>query len=191
MRIILSLKSIVNVRIRLILISSRNIFLPSCRLLRKLIVAILVTLFVSAPFVGDTKLDEKYRKYQEKLAKQIYPIKKVKILIKMSGVSLKLASRVVKEGRISEANIILGRYVENVKQARQILYRSKQDARKKPAGFKHLEISLRKQLRELDDIKDHYPFDKQVSVDKTIKSVKDVKGEIMTTLFGSDNISRE
>lgn len=185
------MKSIVNVRIRLILISSRNIFLPSCRLLRKLIVAILVTLFVSAPFVGDTKLDEKYRKYQEKLAKQIYPIKKVKILIKMSGVSLKLASRVVKEGRISEANIILGRYVENVKQARQILYRSKQDARKKPAGFKHLEISLRKQLRELDDIKDHYPFDKQVSVDKTIKSVKDVKGEIMTTLFGSDNISRE
>ena len=109
----------------------------------------------------------------------------------MSGVNLKLVNRVVKKGNFSEANTILNRYVKDVKQARQILSKSGRNAQKKAAGFKHLEISLRKQLRELNDIKTHYSFDEQGSVDKTIKYVEDVKQEIMTIIFGADNIVRE
>jgi hypothetical protein len=151
----------------------------------------LIKLLVFAPLFGDTKLEEKYIKHQKKLAKQGNPIKKVKILIRMSGVNLKLVNRVVKKGNFSEANTILNRYVKDVKQARQILSKSGRNPQKKVAGFKHLEISLRKQLRELNDIKTYYSFDEQGSVDKTIKYVEDVKQQIMTTIFGADNIVPE
>lgn len=175
-----------------ILIFTKRIILPRThRLLGNLVVVMLIKLLVFAPLFGDTKLEEKYIKHQKKLAKQGNPIKKVKILIRMSGVNLKLVNRVVKKGNFSEANTILNRYVKDVKQARQILSKSGRNPQKKVAGFKHLEISLRKQLRELNDIKTYYSFDEQGSVDKTIKYVEDVKQQIMTTIFGADNIVPE
>lgn len=185
-------KLITNIDAKPILILTKRSILPRThRLLGNLVVVMLIKLLVFTPLLGDTKLEEKYIKHQKKLTKQGNPIKKVKILIKMSGVNLKLVSRVVKKGKFSEANTILNRYVKDVKQARQILSKSGRNAQKKAAGFKHLEISLRKQLRELNDIKTHYSFDEQGSVDKTIKYVEDVKQEIMTTIFGADNIVRE
>ena len=84
------------------------------RLLGNLVVVMLIKLLVFAPLFGDTKLEEKYIKHQKKLAKQGNPIKKVKILIRMSGVNLKLVNRVVKKGTFSEANTILNRYVKDV-----------------------------------------------------------------------------
>ena len=185
-------KLITHVSARPILTLTRRNLLPQThRLLGNLVAVMLIKLLLFIPLLGDIKLEEKYIKHQKKLTKQGNPIKKVKILIKMSGVNLKLVSRVIKRGKFPEANTILSRYVKNVKQARQILYKSGRNAQKKPAGFKHLEISLRKQLRKLNDIKIHYPFDEQVSVDKTIKYVEDVKGEIMNTIFGADNIIYE
>ena len=185
-------KLITNINAKPILILTKRSILPRThRLLGNLVVVMLIKLLVFAPLFGDTKLEEKYIKHQKKLAKQGNPIKKVKILIRMSGVNLKLVNRVVKKGNFSEANTILNRYVKDVKQARQILSKSGRNPQKKVAGFKHLEISLRKQLRELNDIKTYYSFDEQGSVDKTIKYVEDVKQQMMTTIFGADNIVPE
>ena len=151
-----------------------------------LVAATLVTSLGAA----DSKLERQYQNQQGKLRGQGNVVKKVKILIKMSNIDLKLVSRKIKGGRYSEADRLLMRYVGTIRQAAQVLKDSKRDPLRKPAGFKHLEISLRKQLRQLGDFRDLYPFDRQEAINRTIDCAEAVKQRMIVALFGPDNTGR-
>ncbi|MXZ34169.1 MAG: hypothetical protein F4Z21_02675 [Acidobacteria bacterium] len=138
----------------------------------------------------DTKLERKYQGQQAKLRRQGNSVKKVKILIRMSAMDLEFVSRRVRRGLYSEADRILERYAGTVGRAEQVLKDSKRDPQRKPGGFKHLEISLRKQLRQLADLRDRYPFDRQQVIDGTIACAEAVKQRMIAALFGPDNTGR-
>ena len=168
----------------------RNLRLRCCRGFRSLS-ACLVVLSLAAPVLAqDTKLERKYRGQQAKLKRQGNSVKKVKILIRMSAMDLEMVSRRVRRGLYSEADRILERYTGNVGRSEQVLQDSKRDPQRKPGGFKHLEISLRKQLRQLADLRDLYPFDRQQVIDRTIACAEAVKQRMIAALFGPDNTGR-
>lgn len=151
----------------------------------------LVVLSLAVPVLSrDTKLERKYQGQQAKLKRQGNSVKKVKILIRMSAMDLEFVSRRVRGGLYSEADRILERYAGNVGRAEQVLTDSKRDPQRKPGGFKHLEISLRKQLRQLADLRDLYPFDRQQVIDRTIACAEAVKRRMIAALFGPDNTGR-
>jgi hypothetical protein len=151
----------------------------------------LAILSLTAPVLAlDSKLARKYQNQQGKLRRHGNSVKKVKILIKMSAIDLEIVSRRVRTGLYVEADRILGRYVATVSRAEQVLKDSKRDPQRKPGGFKHLEISLRKQLRQLADLRDLYPFDRQQAIDRTIACAEAVKQRMIAALFGPDNAGR-
>ncbi len=151
----------------------------------------LAILSLAVPVLAlDGKLERKYQGQQGKLRRQGKSVKRVKILIKMSAIDLEMVSRRVRRGLFSEADRILERYSATVGRAEQILKDLKRDPQRKPAGFKHLEISLRKQLRQLADLRALYPFDRQQAIDRTIACAEAVKQRMIGALFGPDNTGR-
>lgn len=157
----------------------------------RILPACLVVLSLAAPLLAqDIKLERKYQGQQAKLKRQGNSVKKVKILIRMSAMDLEFVSRRVRRGLYSEADRILERYAGTVGRAEQVLKDSKRDPQRKPGGFKHLEISLRKQLRQLADLRDRYPFDRQQAIDRTIACAEAVKQRMIAALFGPGNTGR-
>ena len=151
----------------------------------------LVILSLAIPVLAqETKLERRYQGQQGKLRRQGNTVKKVKILIKMSAIDLEIVSRRVRSGLYSDADRILERYAGAVGRAERVLKDSQRDPQRKPGGFKHLEISLRKQLRQLADLRDLYPFDRQQVIDRTIACAEAVKRRMIAALFGPDNTSR-
>ena len=157
---------------------------------RSLLVCLVISSLAIPVLARDTKLERKYQGQQAKLRRQGNSVKKVKILIRMSAMDLEFVSRRVRRGLYSEADRILERYAGTVGRAEQVLKDSKRDPQRKPGGFKHLEISLRKQLRQLTDLRDLYPFDRQEVIDRTIACAEAVKQRMIAALFGPDNTGR-
>lgn len=164
--------------------------LPCCSWFRSLWVCLVISSLAIPVLAWDTKLERKYQGQQAKLRRQGNSVKKVKILIRMSAMDLEFVSRRVRRGLYSEADRILERYAGTVGRAEQVLKDSKRDPQRKPGGFKHLEISLRKQLRQLADLRDRYPFDRQQVIDGTIACAEAVKQRMIAALFGPDNTGR-
>ncbi len=165
-------------------------WLGSSFFVRALLVSITAALLINPLSAADSKLERQYQSQQGALKRQGNVVKRVKILIKMSSIDLRLVSRRVKKGLYSEADRLLMRYIENIRQAEQVLKDSKRNPQRKPGGFKHLEISLRKQLRQLADLQDLYPFDRQMAIDRTIGCAEAVKQRMIAALFGADNTGR-
>ncbi len=152
--------------------------------LRSLPVCLAILSLAVPALALDNKLERKYQGQQGKLRRQGNSVKRVKILIRMSAIDLEMVSRRVRRGLLSEADRILERYSATVSRAEQVLEDSKRDPQRKPAGFKHLEISLRKQLRQLADLRALYPFDRQQAIDRTIACAEAVKQRMIGALFG-------
>ncbi|MDE2664887.1 MAG: hypothetical protein OXI69_01910 [Acidobacteriota bacterium] len=164
--------------------------LPCCSWVWSLLAYLMILSLASPVLARDTKLERQYQGQQAKLKRQGNTVKKVKILIKMSAIDLEFVSRRVRRGLYSDADRMLERYAGAVGRAERVLKDSQRDPQRKPGGFKHLEISLRKQLRQLTDLRDLYPFDRQQVIDRTIACAEAVKRHMIAALFGPDNTGR-
>lgn len=115
---------------------------------------------------------------------------KVKVLIKISDLHLRSATDAVNKDDFEQADQLLSQYEETVGRALQTLKSSGRNAQKNPAGFKEFEISLRKQLRLLDDLKSRYAFDQTQVIDRAIQSAKSAQEEMFVQIFGAENTGR-
>ena len=147
-------------------------------------------LFVSSVCLSEDKPTGEYERQQEKLSHEGSPVGKVKILIKMSEISLKEVVDFVKKGDLVEADKSLIRYNDVIRQADEVLKSSHRNAQKNPAGFKEVEISVRKQLRKLADLKLSYPVDQQEKISQAIASAELAKEDMFQAIFGPENIRR-
>ena len=127
---------------------------------------------------------------EEKLNRETSVVGKVKALIKISDIHLRSASQDVKKGDFDPADRNLVLYKESVEKALQILQSSRRNAQKNPAGFKEFEISLRKQLRLLDDLRSHYSFDQVKTIDAATAAAKAAQDAMFAEIFGPENTGR-
>ncbi|MCI0419584.1 MAG: hypothetical protein L0312_10235, partial [Acidobacteria bacterium] len=139
---------------------------------------------------GDESRKKELVQQQERLSRETNPIGKVKVLIKISEIHLRSAGQSVKKGDFTAADRDLVPYKETIGQALETLKSSRRNAQKNPAGFKEFEISLRKQLRVLDDLKSHYSFDQAQTIDAAIAAAKAAQDAMFAELFGPENTGR-
>jgi hypothetical protein len=147
-------------------------------------------LLISASYPGEDKPGREYQKQLEKLQRETSPVGKAKIWIKMSEIDLEEAAHWIKEGELDEANKFLTRYIGVIRQADETLKNSQRNAQKNPAGFKDFEISLRKQLRKLADLKLSYPFDQREKIEQAIACAESAQEDMLQAIFGPENTRR-
>jgi hypothetical protein len=168
---------------------SNKWFMKSRRALALMVFqAFTVLLWCPGSVCSDERLKKELLQQQEKLNRETSPVGKAKALIKISDLHLQLAADAVKTD-FGKADHLLVQYTESVNQALAVLKSSGRNAQKNPAGFKQFEISLRKQLRLLDDLKSHYPYDQVETIDRAIQAAKSAQEEMFAQIFGVENTS--
>lgn len=144
----------------------------------------------SANLRGDDAHKAELRKQQERLQRETGAVGKVKAFIKISEVHLRAAARAVKRGGFAEADQFLNQYMESVENGLKTIKSSGRNAQKNPAGFKEFEISLRKQLRALDDLKSQYSIEEVATADQAVRAARSAQEAMLAEIFGAENTSR-
>ena len=139
---------------------------------------------------GEDSLKKDLVQQQEKLSRETSAVGKVKARIKIADIHLRSASQDVKKSGFGAADRSLELYKESVEEALKTLQSSRRNAQKNPAGFKEFEISLRKQLRVLDDLRSHYSFDQVQTIDAAIAAAKAAQDAMLAQIFGPENTGR-
>src|SRR5215471_17732020 len=103
---------------------------------------------------------------RDKLKRATDPIDYSKTDIKISEILLSLTSDAAKNGDLETMQQRLTEYTSTIQDAHETLMKTGRDARKKPHGFKDLEISLRRQINQLKDIGGALTVDEREPVDK-------------------------
>src|SRR6516225_2471574 len=133
------------------------------------------------------KRPERLEREREKLKHTTDPVDRTKIDIDISDILLSLVSDAVRSGEPEALGRRLNEYVETIQDAHQAMMGAGRDAHRKPKGFKDLEISLRRQIRILDDIGKGLSFDQREPVEKAKQQASDIRDDMLKALFGEQN----
>jgi len=125
-------------------------------------------------------------KLREKLAREPDPANRAKITVEIGDELLKQASRKFKEGADAEAESLLLEYRQAVHEAYDDLVETGRDARRKPKGFKHLEIHLRQSRRRLDDMARPLPYEDRRPLEDAIEDVEQLRLKLLGDLMQED-----
>ncbi|MBI2149744.1 MAG: hypothetical protein HYU27_03960 [Acidobacteria bacterium] len=126
-------------------------------------------------------------KEKDKLKRQNDPVDRAKTGIKISEILLSLVSDAVRRGDLESMESRLDEYVTTIHGAHQSMVKSGRDARRRPKGFKELEIALRRQVRQLDDLGQQLTFDQREPLDKAKGQASDIRDDLLKALFGEQN----
>ena len=135
---------------------------------------------------------ERLDRERERLKRTTDAADRAKIEINISDILLSFISDAVRSGEPEVLGKRLSEYVETIEDAHQGLMKTGRDAHRKPKGFKDLDISLRRQIRILDDIGRGLSFDQREPVEKAKQTASDIRDDLLKALFGEQNApSRE
>ena len=130
---------------------------------------------------------ERLDREREKLKRSTDPVDRTKIDINISEILLSLVTDAVKSGEPEVLGKRLSEYIETIQDAHQTMMKTGRDAHRKPKGFKELEISLRRQIRMLDDIGRGLTFDQREPVEKAKQQASEIRDDLLKALFGDQN----
>ncbi|MBI2956160.1 MAG: hypothetical protein HYY26_02485 [Acidobacteria bacterium] len=146
----------------------------------------LCLLVLAGGLVAGVAAAEKLEELQEKLSRTSSPAERAKITVKIGEELLKQAAAKYGAGAYEEGDRVLAEYVEAIRAAHQGLQDSGRDARRKPAGFKQLEIHLRKSRRKLEDMARIVPYPQRAPVEKTMEEMESIRSELLRALMRLD-----
>lgn len=130
---------------------------------------------------------QRLEKERANLGRQTDPVGRTKTQIKISEILLTLVSDAVQSGETEAMEKRLGEYMAAIQDAHQTMMKTGRDAHRKPGGFKELEIALRRQVRQLEDIGKGLTFDQRDPVDKAREQAADIRDDLLKALFGEQN----
>jgi len=111
------------------------------------------------------------------------PVRKAKLLAKLGDAQLLEMHRAIEAEDYAQALRILGAYRDEVKTAEAALKSTEVDAERKPAGFKQLEIHLRRCLRELDQTILALPEEQRAAFQNIREELANIQKELFDLLF--------
>ena len=145
---------------------------------RKWITA-MVLVALCTPLAAQSRLDKALEKYQE----ETDPVRKARALAKLGGPEIDLAMKQLKAGEDVTSLETLEKYRDQVQQTFAALKATGIDAERKPAGFKELQISLRRTLRSIDDLVLALPVDKRPFFRAVRDELAKVQNDLIDALF--------
>lgn len=148
---------------------------PSRRLIRA---AMLFALWLS-PAQGQDRVAQLQAQFQA----ESNPVRKAKALSKLAEAQWELMHRAIVASDYAQALRILQQYRDEVRAAEAALKASGVDAERKPAGFKQLQIHLRKSLRDLDQTILAMPEDQREPFEAVRRELTGIDEELVGLLF--------
>ena len=145
---------------------------------------ILPLLFFAQPAaVEDSKKVVKLEKETRNLAKKKTPVDRTKTYVKIADIQLDLAGDAAKREDFEVMQRRISEYCASIGDAHRTMAESGRDPVRKPAGFKDLEIAIRRHSRALEDIGSLLAFEQREFVQKTIQQITDIRDQLMKGLF--------
>jgi len=130
---------------------------------------------------------ERLEREKERLKRASDPVDRTKTQIRIAELLLSFISDSVNAGDQERLEQRLDEYVAAIQDAHQTMAKTGRDAHKKPKGFKDLEIALRRQVRQLEDIGQGLSFDKREPVEKAKAEASTIRDQLLKALFGEQN----
>lgn len=134
---------------------------------------------------------QQIEKEKDKLKRQNDPVDRTKTQIKITEILLTLVSDAVRSGDLELMESRLEDYTARIQDAHQTMMKTGRDAHRRPKGFKELEIALRRQVRQLEDIGGGLSFDQREPVEKARDQASSIRDELLKALFGEQNAPRK
>jgi len=135
---------------------------------------------------SQSKTEVSLQKERANLNKTSDPVNRTKTQIKISDLLLTLLTAAARAGNDKLAEQYLNEYSETISDAHLTMMKTGKDAHKHPAGFKDLEISLRKQQRQLTDAAKLMDVDSRVAVDKVRMQASGISDQLVKTMLLKD-----
>jgi len=110
-------------------------------------------------------------------------VKKARENIRLAEIELNQTCQKYNEGYPEDGLKSLGQFMKLVEQAYAWLGETHRDPRKKPAGFKDMELKIRAFIRKLEDLKSSLPQDEREPVEKSIKRLHEIHDDLVMGLL--------
>ncbi len=130
---------------------------------------------------------ERLEREKDKLKRATDPVDRTKTEIRIAEILLTFVSDAANAGDQERLEQHLDEYRAAIQDAHQTMFRTGRDAHKKPKGFKDLEIALRRQVRQLEDIGQGLSFDQREPVQKAKEEASAIRDQLLKALFGEQN----
>jgi len=130
---------------------------------------------------------ERLEREKDKLKRATDPVGRTKTEIRIAEILLTFVSDAAKAGDQERLEQRLDEYRAAIQDAHQTMARTGRDAHRKPGGFKDLEIALRRQVRQLEDIGQGLSFDQREPVQKAKEEASAIRDQLLKALFGEQN----
>jgi hypothetical protein len=111
------------------------------------------------------------------------PVKKAKQEIKLASFKLSHVQDAYAQGKVEEGAKLLGTFVDAVKTSWKTLRDSGRTAAKQPQGFRELEISLREDLRALQDLARTVAYFDRAPLEHAVQELEHLHEEVIRALF--------
>jgi len=116
------------------------------------------------------------------------PVAQTKSYIKISQLLVTFAADAIRNGQAGQMTDLMEQYSAAVQNARDAIVASLRDAERRPAGYKDLELSLRAQLRLLQDINKLLLSEERAPVENAITTASSVRNEMLLLLFPQSQV---
>ncbi|MGH9777913.1 MAG: hypothetical protein ACRD5I_05830 [Candidatus Acidiferrales bacterium] len=133
--------------------------------------------------LANLALADDLNKLREKLRGESDPVDRAKATAKLGDELIKQMGDSYKAGASTDAEQLLEEYLKAVRAAHRGLQESGRDARRKPAGFKQLEIHLRKSAHSLERIAQHAPADSREALVQAQGELATIRSELLQALM--------
>jgi hypothetical protein len=111
------------------------------------------------------------------------PIKKAKEEIKLASFKLSHVQDAYSQGHIEEGEKLLGTFIDTMNTSWKILQDSGRKAAKQPQGFRELEISLREDVRALQDLARTVAYFDRAPLENAVQELEHMHDEVLKALF--------
>ena len=131
------------------------------------------------------------RETEEQLLQRIQseqnPVKKAKDEIKLARLKLTQVHDAYSQGHIEAGAKLLGTFVDEMKTSWKLLQDSGRKASKQPEGFRELEISLREDVRSLQDLGRTVSYFDRAPLVNAAQELEQMRVEVLHALFPGGN----
>ena len=111
------------------------------------------------------------------------PVDKTKAHIMISEIILDFAGTAVRNQQVDEMRTLFPQYVAAITSARDVLLDSSRDPQRNPDGYRDLELSLRQQIRRLEDMSRLLTVDEREPVSGALARATSIRDEMIEALF--------
>jgi hypothetical protein len=150
---------------------------PSRRQGRFAVVAVCFALAAGALAV------DKLKDLQQRFDRESRATEKIKTLDRLADAQFEAESRLESAGNFTEAALIFEKYRDNLRTAFELLKKQEPDAEKHSGPYRHLELQVRRGVREAEEALLIAPPDLRPPLEIVRKDIIDMDDELIRLLF--------